>query len=84
MAGESQDRVLAPVRRLTADEVTDDHMDVLQDTLDEVYDMHYPHDEGDWCTECHQRTPCRTVRLISRQRSKIQEFRCRRDSEETT
>lgn len=67
--------------RLSASSVNDDQMDALQEAVDGVYDMHYPHTPGDRCTECGQPTPCRTVRLISRQRSKIQESSCR--SEET-
>ncbi len=81
MAGESQDRVLAPVRRLTASEVTDDQMDALQDALDHLEKLHCQ--VGTRCAECLQEFPCRTIHLISRQRSRIQESTCRRNLEET-
>jgi hypothetical protein len=56
--------VNGPAIRPTASTINDDQVDALWDGLDEAYAAHYPHEEGDWCTECRQRTPCRTVQIL--------------------
>jgi hypothetical protein len=53
-----------PAIRPTANTVNDNQLDALFDGLEQVFKEHYPHEEGDRCTECHQRTPCRTVETI--------------------
>lgn len=69
-------------RRLTVSTATDDALDALQDALDEIEQRHtertYDPEEGGvqetgYCTGCGRPFPCETVRIITRQRTKIEE-----------
>jgi hypothetical protein len=53
-----------PAIRPTASTINDDQVDALFEGLERIYKSHYPHEEGDRCTECEQHTPCRTVEMI--------------------
>lgn len=64
------------IPRPTASTITDDQLDALWDALDQIEDAHPA--RGDYCDTCGGKTPCYTLRIISRQRSHILESTCPR------
>lgn len=70
--------------RPTASSINDDQVDLLFEGLEEVLAAHYPHKEGDWCTECRQATPCRTVRMVQATFIKIEAVTGEHDQAEET
>lgn len=66
--------------KLTASTITDDQVDALTETLDLLESLHYAagrpedYDSGRApCAEDGDDHPCKTIEIISRQRSKIEE-----------
>jgi len=62
--------------RPTASTIIDDQVDALWDLLEAVEALHYPHEEGDRCTECGQTTPCRTIQSAKLARIRIEVATC--------
>lgn len=65
-------------KRPTASSITDDEVDILWGALRMLELLHFTRDG--LCHECGHTAPCRTARVISRQRSKLKEAQCRTDS----